>query len=85
MNLPQVLRSVKVRFFFVVESYNSGTIQSHTVKKKNTMIKSSSHPCPEVMTKVWKLCYGVYTMMSTEERKRKTPQKYRFLTVMVLP
>lgn len=33
-NLPQVLRSVRARFFFVVESYNSGTIQSHTVKTR---------------------------------------------------
>lgn len=40
MNLPLVLRNVKVKFFFAEESCNSGTIQSHTGKKKprNTVI-----------------------------------------------
>lgn len=34
INLPQVLRSVRVRFFFVEESCSSGTIQSHTAKEQ---------------------------------------------------
>lgn len=36
-NLPQVLKSVIVVFFFVVESCNSGTIQSHTGTHKRTV------------------------------------------------
>lgn len=36
-NLPQVLKSVIVVFFFVVESCNSGTIQSRTGTHKRTV------------------------------------------------
>lgn len=36
-NLPQVLKSVIVVFFFVVESCNSGTIQSRTGTHKQTV------------------------------------------------
>lgn len=51
-NLPQVLRSEKVRFFFVEESYNSGTIQSHTVKKRG----HTSKPNP-VLNKIIISCF----------------------------
>lgn len=43
INLPLVLRSVKVKFFFAEEFCNSGTIQSHTEKtNKKTKNKTET-------------------------------------------